>query len=389
MPVIGRMVERNSIESTAAGDRGQVEEGSTMWLPRSPATASARRGLCCLVLFGLGWFAAGAVAAEPRTAEQIATYKGADRQALLEAGARQEGTVLVYATNTQADPLYAAFQKKYPFLKVQALKEDAPMVARRIFEEYQAGGYFVDAIDLNIGALRAMMQANLLLAYDSPELATYRPDAVEAGHHWALDYESYLSLGYNTKLISDADAPKTLDDLLDPKWQGKLGIAGTSTLPNWIGAVLRDKGDKGEDFLRRLAAQKMRVYQISARAVANLVISGEVPLSPALFNSHVFVSRGQGAPIAWRALGGVYSTTGGMALPAHPPHPNAAMLYIDFILSKEGQALYQKLGYATARTDLENADKPATIYYLSDEPNYVDELEKWQALGNAIATPVK
>jgi iron(III) transport system substrate-binding protein len=168
-----------------------------------------------------------------------------------------------------------------------------------------------------------------------------------------------------------------------------MGIAGTSTLPNWIGAVFRDKGDKGEDFLHKLAAQNMRVYEISARAVANLVISGEVPLSPALFNSHVFVSRGQGAPIAWRALGGVYSTTGGMALPARPPHPNAAMLYIDFILSKEGQQLYQKLGYATAREDLDNPDKPSTIYYLSDEPNYVEEFETWQTLGNSIATKAK
>lgn len=73
-----------------------------------------------------------------------------------------------------------------------------------------------------------------------------------------------------------------------------------------------------------------------------------------------------------------------MALAAKPPHPYATMLYIDFLLSQEGQKLYQKLSYASARTDLENADKPAKIHYLSDEPNYIDELEKWQDLGRQI-----
>jgi iron(III) transport system substrate-binding protein len=321
--------------------------------------------------------------AAPHTAQEIATYHDADRQAVLEAGARREGTMLVYATNAQADPLYAAFGKKYPFIKVEALRQDGPTVARRMMEEYGAGTYFADTIDLNVGALRQMMGAGLLLAYDSPELAAFRPDAVEPGHHWALDYESYLSLGYNTNLIADADAPKTLDDLLDPKWQGKMAVAGTSTLPNWVGALLRDRG---EAFVRKLALQKMRVYEVSARAVANLVVSGEVPLSPTVFNSHVAVSRGEGAPIAWRALGGVYSTTGGMALAAKPPHPNSAMLYIDFLLSQEGQTLYRKLGYASARKDLENADKPTKIYYLSDEPDYANELEKWQALGREITT---
>lgn len=349
--------------------------------------SEAHRSLRIAMLLAVVWLSpVSAAGAASLTVEEIATYHGADRQAVLEAGARREGAMLVYATNTQADPLYAAFAKKYPFIKVEAYRDDAPTVTRRMIEEYGAGTYNVDTIDLSTGALRQMMQAALLLAYDSPELAKFRPDAVEPGRHWAIDYESYLSLGYNTGLIAAADAPTTLDDLLDPKWQGKMAVPGTSTLPNWIGALVRDRG---EDFVRRLAAQKIRVYEVSARAVANLVISGEVPLSPALFNSHVAASRANGAPIAWWPLGGVYSTTGGMALAAKPPHPYAAMLYIDFLLSREGQKLYQTLGYASARTDLENADKPAKIYYLSDEPNYMNDYEKWHALGRQIGTQAK
>jgi len=97
--------------------------------------------------------------------------------------------------------------------------------------------------------------------------------------YWVLSYESYLSIGYNTSLVSDAEAPKTLDDLLDPKWKGKMGFAGTSTLANWIGAVLKEKD---EAYLRKLALQNIRVIPASARAVANMVISGELWLSPTI-----------------------------------------------------------------------------------------------------------
>ena len=92
----------------------------------------------------------------------------------------------------------------------------------------------------------------------------------------------------------------------------------------------------------------------------------------------------EGASVAWRALGGVYSITDGVALALEAPHPNAAMLYIDFVLSREGQALYQKLGYASARKDIDNPDKPAKIYYLGDEPDYLQNYEKWTALAHEI-----
>jgi iron(III) transport system substrate-binding protein len=192
---------------------------------------------------------------------------------------------------------------------------------------------------------------------------------------------SYFSIAYNTKLVAAADAPKTYDDLLNPKWKGKMALPGTSTLANWIGAVLKEK-DVG--FLRKLGQQDIRIYEVSARAVANLVISGEVPLSPAIFNSHVANSRKHGGHIAWRALGGVYPTTDGAVIAAHAPHPFSAMLFIDFVLSKDGQKIFQNLGYSSARNDMPSTDKPAKIYYLSDEPDYIQNYEKWTALGHEI-----
>jgi ABC-type Fe3+ transport system substrate-binding protein len=136
--------------------------------------------------------------------------------------------------------------------------------------------------------------------------------------------------------------------------------------------------------LRRLGEQKIRRYEISARALANLVVSGEVPMSPAVLRAHMIDSKQQGAHVAWRALDGVYSNVSGLALPVTAPHPNAAMLYMDFIFSREMQDRYQKMGYSSARVDLTNAESPGKIYYLTEQPNFMDEYAKWTALGQDI-----
>ena len=319
--------------------------------------------------------------AAPQTVAEIAAYTGADRQAMLEAGATKEGQVQLYTTGTQTQPILEAFGKRYPFVRVEIYRGDSSLVTRKVLEEYQANRFTVDIISLSTGGLHTMREAGHLQPYQSPEMAKYKADSFGPGRHWVLDYESYLSLGYNTKIVSDKDAPATLDDLLDPKWKGKMAVPGTTTLGNWVGALVLDKG---EDFVRKLGQQQIRVYEVTGRAVANLVVSGEIPLSPAIFNSHMANSRDAGASVAWWPLGGVYSTIDGIALAKNAPHPHAALLYADFALSAEGQKMLQAIGYASGRTDLENAEKPEKIHYLTERSNYIQEYEKWQALGRQV-----
>ncbi len=337
------------------------------------------RRLIALLALTLG-FATAAVGQSANVAA-IANYTAPDRQKVLEDGARREGRILIYATGTQADPLYEAFGRKYPFIRVESYKANSPSVTRRMMEEYAAHTYLADAIDLSVAGLRQMAEAGLLQSYRTPEHANYGPSAIGPDRYWTIDYESYVGLGFNTKIIPPPEAPRTYEDLLDPKWRGRMAVPGTTTLANWIGTM---EMERGEPFVRRFAAQNIRVYEVSGRAVANLVVSGEVPLSPALFNSHIENSADQGAPVEWRALGGVYATTGAMALPARAPHPHAAMLFIDFILSREGQTLYGKLGYASARTDLGAKQKPQKVYYFGDEPDFPVKYERWMTLGRSV-----
>ena len=323
--------------------------------------------------------AAPSAQAAPATVAEIATYTGGDRQQMLEAGARREGTVMLYATGTQIQPLLDRFMQVYPFVKVTMPRASAIDVTRKVIEEYSAGVYLVDAYELSSYGLVVERDQGLLQPFASPELADYDASAIEPGHHWVSVRESYLGIGYNTQKISAEEAPKTYADLLAPKWRGKMAASGSlSTTANLVGAMLLSLGN---DYVRKLGQQDIRVYELTGRALANLMISGEVPLSPTIYNSHVEASRAQGAPIAWNVPGPVAVTDTSAALAPKAPHPHAAMLLIDFLLSREGQAMYRDLGYAPGRSGMTPKDlPPLQKLYLTNRPNYVREFEDWVRL---------
>jgi iron(III) transport system substrate-binding protein len=323
---------------------------------------------------------AAAQAAEPKTVAEIATYDGADRAQIIQAGARKEGSVLLITPGGQIKPITDRFSQKYPFVRLEVVTGETPNLTRRLQEEYKAGRYTVDAMELDEGPLGLLRGDKILQPYYTPERSVYPAGAIEAGKLWTSSYESYKGLGFNTKLVSAAEAPQTYDDLLDLKWKGKMAVAGSS-VQTWIGGVL---AIKGEDFIRKLGKQDVTVYNIQGRALANLVVSGEVPLSPIVFSSHVHDSAQKGAPIAWRPLDGVYALVAGVALPTHAPHPHAAMLFIDFMLSKEGQTLRMETGYVSARNDLPSPDKPKVVVYGSQIPDLAVKFEQWQQLNQEV-----
>ena len=317
--------------------------------------------------------------AAPQSVEEIANYTGADRQQMLEAGAKTEGALMVYATGTQIQPLIDRFQQIYPDIHVQLSRADSNDVARKVYEEYNAGVYQVDVFELSSYGLLPLRDQNILIPFTSPEGGDFAPSAFEAKHRWVSVRESYIGIGYNTKLISPADAPKTYQDMLDPKWKGRMAISGEpGSAVAWVAAMVLSQG---ADFVRKLGQQDMRVYQMTARAIANLMISGEVSLSPTSYNSHMEASADDGAPLAWVAPGPVPVTDTSAALAGKAPHPHAAMLFIDFLMSKEGQALYLKLGYSPARNGMADPHlPPIQKLYLTNRPNYLQEYDQWSAL---------
>jgi iron(III) transport system substrate-binding protein len=307
---------------------------------------------------------------------ELALYKGKDRTTILLDGAKKESQVTFYTSNTwMAGAVSQEFGKKYPFIKTNVWRSDSKELLKRLTDEMAAGRFIADVVETSPDYMALLVAANTFQEVFSPELAPYGDNVKFKGKngylHWT-SRELYISLGFNTKLIPPNEAPKAMKDLLDPKWKGKMSIAGTTTGTQWIGAIIETFG---REFLEKLAAQEINVQNISGAALAELVASGEVPLSPTIFNSNISVAKQKGAPVEWRAIDPVIATTGTSGMIVKAPNPHAALLFLDFLHSKEGQQAVLKGGLSSARNDVGSlTQKFKKVYIESKYPP--EELEK-------------
>lgn len=337
-----------------------------------------------MVLALIGLSEAQAAQAKPMSTAELALYQGKDREQVLVEGAKKEGQMVFYTSNTwMAGHVSQEFGKKYPFIKPNVYRSDSKELLKRITEESAAGRQIADVVETSPDYMALMQTVNLFQDIYLPEFKQYDDELKHRGKRGVLYWTSrelYISLGYNTKLIAAADAPKTMKDLLDPKWKGKMTIAGTTTGTQWIGAIIETFG---MEFLEKLAAQEINVQNISGAALSQLVASGEVPISPTIFNSNIAVAKQKGAPVEWRAIEPVIGTTGMSALVAKGPHPHAGLLFLDFLHSKEGQQTVIKGGLSSARSDVIDPEmKFKKIYIESRFPPDVMEKKfaEWEGL---------
>jgi iron(III) transport system substrate-binding protein len=315
---------------------------------------------------------------------ELALYKGKDREAILLEGAKREAQVTFYTSNTwMAGPVSQEFGKKYPFIKTNVWRSDSKELLKRLTDEAAAGRFIADVVETSPDYMALMINEKLFQEVFSPELAPYDNSAKVKGKNGVFNWTSrelYISLGFNTNLIPAGDAPKTMKDFLDPKWNGKMTIAGTTTGTQWIGAVVEAFG---REFLEKIAKQNVNVQNISGAALAELVASGEVPLSPTIFNSNISVAKQKGAPVEWRPIDPVVATTGTSGMIVKAPNPHAALLFLDYLHSKEGQETVLKGGLSSARKDVASADQKFKKVYIENKyPPEVMETKfaEWEGL---------
>ncbi len=322
-------------------------------------------------------------AAAPMTIAQLALYQGADREKILIDGAKREGQFTLYDSHTWFRTYVKEFEKKYPFIKVSEWRNDSKNLIRRAMEEFNSSRAIVDVVETTSEGMGLMKRDGLFQEYFTPE-ARFYPDTVKSkgktGVYYLGDRETYNSLGFNTTIVGSTDAPKVIKDLLDPKWKGKMSIAGTSTGVRWIGSTIEIMG---REFLDKFAEQEIKIQDMSGAALAGLVASGEVPLSPTIFDADVTVAKQKGAPIEWRPLEPVVTTVGYSGLSSKASHPHAALLFLDYVHSKEGQQLMMKGGLWSPREDTGTRDQKFKKIYL-DEKFSLEELEvkfsQWENL---------
>jgi iron(III) transport system substrate-binding protein len=291
--------------------------------------------------------------AQTRSLAELANYRGADREEMLKAGAKKEGKLIWYTSLTAHRDIASVFEAKYPGIKVETYRASGNDLTRRILSEAQARRNLADLIETTPPTLMVMRDNKLLIPYFSPYLVNYPADAKEESDKdrvlWTTDRESIISLGYNRNLIRAADVPKNFADLAKPEYKGKVAVSGDSTGVRFLGAVIRAKG---EEFLKQLRALDMKMHMISGGAIHELMAAGEMPMSISIFRNHVLAAQPKGAPTEWVPLDLNTTNSGGVALPAASNNPHGALLLADFLLSPEGQKIFEeRFRFATSTRD--------------------------------------
>jgi iron(III) transport system substrate-binding protein len=291
--------------------------------------------------------------AQTKTIAELANYRGADREEMLKAGAKKEGRLFWYTSLTAHRDIANVFEARYPGIKVETYRAGGTELTRRILSEAQARRNLADLIETTPPTLMVMRDNQLLLPFFSPYLVNYPSDAKEEADKdkvlWATDRESIISLGYNKNIVRAADVPKSFAELVKPENKGKIGVSGDSTGVRFVGAVIRAKG---EEFVKQFKLLDMKMHMISGGAIHELMAAGEMPMSVSIFRNHVLAGQAKGAPTVWVPLDLNATNAGGVALPAASNNPHAALLFADFLLSPEGQKIFEeKFRFASSTKD--------------------------------------
>ena len=328
---------------------------------------------------------AGAQSRKPTTITELAGYRGADREPILYAGAKTEGKVVWYtslAGDSYKEPV-KAFENKYPGVKVESYRAAGAALVTRLEEEGKARRNIADTIETTEGSLIFLRDDKLLRPYDSPYLDKYPEDGKERAEkglvYWALARESYIGFTYNKTLVPKDAVPKNFDGLLHPQLKGKMGISIGQTSDKIIGAMLKTKG---EEMVRKLKGQEIKLYSIEAPALVNTIASGEIAASPAIFQTHTLLAASKGAPVEWIPMDLVPTNVGSAAVAANPPHPHAALLMADFLLSPAGQQVLERYYYGSGTKDYGFKKWRPERGLTTDQ--YEKDLERWDKLLNAI-----
>jgi ABC-type Fe3+ transport system substrate-binding protein len=313
-------------------------------------------------------------AARAQALQELALYRGADRQQRLTEGAKKEGSLLFYTTypNEYASLLVEGFRSRYG-VKVNVWRARSEIVLQRVLAEARAGGLAADAITVFAPAAETLRRENLLQEVRSPYHEDLIPSAVPAHREWVATLQHVIVQAYNTEMIRKADLPRTYEDLLEPKWKGKLAIEGDDH--EWVSSVIADMGQGGAAFFRDLVANNGLSVRSGHTLLTNLVASGEVPLALAVYQYSVEQAKKKGSPIDWFVIGRAVSIANGIAVPKTAPHPHAALLFYDYILSPQGQRVLAGIGYVPTSVKVESPVKGVNLKFL-DAATLVDEQEK-------------
>jgi iron(III) transport system substrate-binding protein len=315
---------------------------------------------------------------------EAATYAGADRQQHLVDAARKEGELMIYTSVPVDDMavLTAAFEKKYG-VKVKVWRAGSEKVLQRTVTETRANRFDVDIIETNGPELESLHREKILQEVKSPYLSDLIAPAIQPHREWVGTRLNIFSIAYNTNKVKKEELPKTYQDLLHPKWKGKLGVEAEDL--DWFAGTVGELGEaKGIKLFHDIVATNGLSVRKGHTLLTNLVASGEVPMALTVYNYKAEQMKNKGAPIEWFVIPPAIARPNGVAVAKRAPHPNAAVLFFDFMLS-DAQPILLKRDYVPTSKKVDTKLNKMPIKFV-DPKIILDENDKWSKLYEDIIT---
>jgi iron(III) transport system substrate-binding protein len=249
-------------------------------------------------------------------------------------------------------------------------------VLQRAVAEASAGRAEMDVVHISSPEMEALSRERVLMPIASPVHEHLQAGSVPAHREWAATILSVWVQAYNSTLVDRKSLPKSYSDLLDPAWKGKLGIEANDQ--DWVASVADaiGGGDVGLGFFRRLAATHGVSVRSGHTLLTNLVISGEVPLALTVYNYMPEQAKKRGAPIDWFALDPAFARSNGVGVARAAPHPNAARLFYEYLLSEEAQRAFGRMDYVPTNTRVPSPLGGIRIVQV-DPARTLDETDTW------------
>ncbi|MDQ6619202.1 MAG: extracellular solute-binding protein [Pseudomonadota bacterium] len=313
---------------------------------------------------------------------QLAVDESPERVARLKDGALREGEVRLYTSLAPEDvaALAAVFEKKYG-VRVKSWRASSETILQRIVAESRAGRSEFDVVETISPELERLSREKLLQRVYSARHADIVAQGVPAHREWASTRMNVFTQAYNTTLVRREDLPKRYEDLLDPKWKGKLGIEAEDAL--WLGAVATSLGEAATlQLFRDIARTNGLSVRKGHTLLANLVVSGEVPLALTVYNYRIEQFKNKGAPVDWFSIGDAIALPSGIGISNRAPHPQSALLFYEFMLG-EGQQILAGRDFIPTSKSIDTPMTRTRIRFV-DPAIALDQNDKWLKLYDEI-----
>lgn len=292
-----------------------------------------------------------------------------EQKARLVEGAKKEGRFVFYgSTGIDASrPFLEAYRKAHPYLTIGHYRSSDVNLYNKVANEAEAGRHEVDVIETVSVMAYALIMEDFVDSYRSVADVAVRPEFIDPKGLWHTYQYLVVALGFNKSKLKENEAPKTYEDLLHPRWKGKMSLDTEDA--DIFGTLLETWGEeKGLAYFRKLAKQEIQFRK--GHALQNqLLAAGEFAVAPWLHAQSVLEMSEKGAPVGLLFLRPVISIPKMLLLAKKSPHPHAAALFIDWALSDEGQHI---VGMVNGRS-----------------PVRKDQKQKFEILAGPTTVPIK